>query len=156
VALAASVVALGALAYFAWLFAGSLLPGRVPLVTRFAEHEQPEEPLATDRRAYTRGLTWIWTALLLGLLILNAESALRGQTQGAGPVWRTTLLSQACLVVLFLGERVVRACRFGPDSVRPLRTQLGAVRSVLRERARPGRDRARPGRERARPGRERA
>jgi hypothetical protein len=96
--------------------------------------------LATERRAYTRRLTWIWTALLLGLLILNAESALRGRTHGAGPVWRTTLLSQASLVALFLGERVVRARRFGPDSVRPLRTQLGAVRSVLRERAHAGRE----------------
>jgi len=80
----------------AWTFGRTLLPGRRPLVERFARgFHAPAEP-APGIIAYARRVTWAWT-LLLGLvaalnLFLVVNLSPRGLTDLAGftPRWPVT------------------------------------------------------------------
>jgi uncharacterized membrane protein len=58
-------------ASMAWLFGHTLLGGRVPLVVRFARVVNAPEPLDTAHVRYARGVTVMWTWVLLVLAAGN-------------------------------------------------------------------------------------
>jgi len=71
-------------ALVAWVFARSLRPGRVPLITRIVSglDREPPENLPADVAAYARGLTAIWAALLAALGVANLVLALLASPGG--------------------------------------------------------------------------
>lgn len=85
-------------ALVAWVFARSLRPGSVPLITRIvsALDREPPERLPADVAAYARGLTAIWAALLAGLGLANLVLALLASPGGllaqvgVAPPWPIT------------------------------------------------------------------
>lgn len=95
--------------FLAWIFGRTLLPGRKPLVTVFAEqvmgHDEPE------RAAYMRGLTWFWTLLLAGLALEATLLALLASTV----TWSLFAngINYAIVVAAFAGEFALRCLRFG-------------------------------------------
>ena len=106
--------ALGALARLAVyasllrLFAGSLRAGQEPLVTRLARRIHPA--MTEQRTAYTRGVTWLWTAffgaqIALWLLLL-AVAPFREEP------WFAAWADLPMLAALLAGEMVVRAIMF--------------------------------------------
>jgi len=61
------------------LFGRSLLPGRRPLVSAFAEEVMGER--RPERAGYTRGVTWLWTVVFAGLVIESTVLALTASTE---------------------------------------------------------------------------
>jgi len=95
------------LALAVW-FGRTLLPGRVPLISRFASLERGElEPVLAH---YTRRLTAIWTAFFVAMATLSAVLALLGD----GETWSffTNGVSYLLMGVLFFGEYVYRRLRY--------------------------------------------
>ena len=92
----------------AWVFGRTLLKGRVPLISRFALMEQ--EALSPEVAAYTRTLTWIWTALFVVAAAISLALALSGRHDA----WSlfTNLINYLLVGALFLGEFVYRRLRF--------------------------------------------
>ena len=101
-------------------FAPSLLPGRVPLITRIAESIHPLSP---EQRRYTRGVTWVWALTILGILLITLALLLFSTPQA----WSlfANFISYLVLGALFAGEYAVRRIRF------PERTPLN-FRDFLR------------------------
>lgn len=91
-------------------FAPSLLPGRVPLITRIAE--SISGPLSPGQRRYTRGVTWVWTVTVLGILLVTLALLLFWSPQA----WSlfANFISYLVLGALFAGEYAVRRLLF-PD-----------------------------------------
>jgi uncharacterized membrane protein len=109
--IAASTAVPHAIAYLSILaiFGTSLLPGRKPIVTIFAERSRGELPPALRR--YTRRVTWAWCAfcaaqLLTSLLLLLFAPA---------HVWSTfvNLCNLPLLLAMFCGEFAWRVWRHG-------------------------------------------
>jgi uncharacterized membrane protein len=102
-------------------FAPSLLPGREPLITRIAE--SISGPLSPQQRRYTRGVTWVWTVTLLGILLITLALLLFWSAEA----WSlfANFISYLVLGALFAGEYLVRRLRF------PERTPLN-FRDFLR------------------------
>ncbi|WP_431280929.1 hypothetical protein ACQW02_16085 [Humitalea sp. 24SJ18S-53] len=104
-------------------FAVTLLPGRVPLITRYARSDAMGLP--ADREGYTHALTAVWAALLGAFALLHA---------GAIPdLWSSRAVALAQAVVcpaFFLGEHWWRS-RALPELGRatPWRT-LRAIRAA--------------------------
>ena len=71
-------------ALVAWVFARSLRPGRVPLITRIVSALDGEAPerLPADVAAYARGLTAIWAALLAAMGLANLVLAMLASPGG--------------------------------------------------------------------------
>ena len=95
------------LALAAW-FGRTLLPGREPLISRFASLERGElEPVLAR---YTRRLTGIWTAFFLAMAVLSGGLALGAD----GETWSifTNGLNYLFIAVLFFGEYVYRRVRY--------------------------------------------
>jgi uncharacterized membrane protein len=100
-----------AIAYISVLtvFATSLLPGRKPIVTVFAEKSRGELPPALLR--YTRRVTWAWclfcAAQLLGSLLLLLFASPR--------TWSTfvNVCNLPLLIAMFCGEFAWRKWRHG-------------------------------------------
>ena len=92
----------------AWLFGRTLLRGRVPLISRFALMEQAT--LSPEVAAYTRLLTWLWTALFVGAAAISFVLALSGHHDA----WSlfTNLINYLLVGALFLGEFAYRRVRF--------------------------------------------
>jgi uncharacterized membrane protein len=92
----------------AWVFGRTLLPGRVPLISRFALMEQAT--LSPEVAAYTRLLTWVWTLLFIGAAITSLVLALSGHHDA----WSlfTNLINYLLVGALFLGEFAYRRVRF--------------------------------------------
>ena len=67
-----------------WVFARTLVRGRVALVTRMAAalHERPPEALDPPLAAYTRALTGLWAALLFALSLVNLVLAVFAVPEG--------------------------------------------------------------------------
>lgn len=112
-------------AILAAMFAASLLPGRVPLITRFAD--MLDGPLEPARLAYTRVVTRVWTVVFLALALQAAVLAL------FAPPWLWSLFTNGInyLVVagVFAAEYAVRRRRF-PEAGR--RGFLGFMSRVVR------------------------
>ena len=102
-------------------FAATLLPGREPLISRYTRFDFGHLP--PDCAGYTRGLTWLWAALLAGFAAAQA-AALWGW-------WRPGAVLGAEVAVggaLFLGEHVVRNLRFPHHGPATPRRTVRAVR----------------------------
>jgi len=95
----------------AWMFGRTLMPGQVPLITRFAQ--AMSGPLSPEVQRYTRGVTKFWVALLTTLAVVNLLLALF-----APPVvWSlfTNFISYLLLGAVFLGEWLFRRRVLGAD-----------------------------------------
>lgn len=104
-------------------FAPTLLPGRVPLITRIAA--AMDGPLSPEQARYTRSVTWLWV-FTLGLILLVTLALLLLWSPRAWSVF-ANFISYILLGLLFLGEYGYRRRRF------PERTPLNFrafVRSV--------------------------
>lgn len=90
------------------LFAATLRPGRIPLISRFAQIEQGE--LSAELRTYTRRLTVIWCAFFAAMAALALGLA------AWAPVdfWflHTSVTSYLLIAMLFLGEYLYRRWRY--------------------------------------------
>jgi len=105
---------LGSNAFLAGYFGRTLLPGEVPLITRFAALVHDE--LNAGVRRYTRQVTVAWT-----LFFVTVGSISTGLFVLASPeVWSVfaNLLSLPLIVAMFLGEYLVRV-RVLPPEDRP-------------------------------------
>lgn len=123
------------LALAAW-FGRTLLPGREPLISRFASLERGElEPVLAR---YTRRLTAIWTAFFLAMALVSAELAFAAD----GGTWAifTNGLNYLLILVLFLGEYVYRRLRYSEfrhaSLPRMIRMLVSAGRAGRRARGR--------------------
>lgn len=99
------------------VFAVTLLPGRVPLITRFSrfDRKQTTGP-AVDR--YTRMLTALWALYFAAIVIVTLTFAGAGNFVAAS--WTVTVVSPAGSISFFLLEHLYRRLRhdvFGQASV---------------------------------------
>lgn len=95
----------------AWLFGRTLLPGQVPLITKFAQAMRGPLPPRVQR--YTRGVTQFWVGLLCCMALVNLLLALF-----APPVvwsWFTNFISYLLLGAVFLGEWLLRRWLLGKE-----------------------------------------
>jgi uncharacterized membrane protein len=92
----------------ALLFALTLLPGREPLIARFARLERGS--LEPDLVAYTRRLTWVWVAFFIAMALVSAALALTGSHRAW--TWFTGVGNYLGVGALFLGEHAYRRRRF--------------------------------------------
>ncbi|MDH3287963.1 MAG: hypothetical protein OEP48_09620 [Betaproteobacteria bacterium] len=90
-------------------FAGTLRPGREPLVGRFARIERGSD-LPPDLVRYTRVLTGLWAAFFALMAVVSLSLALWGSTAA----WSlfTNLLNYALVVVFFALEYLYRRLRY--------------------------------------------
>jgi uncharacterized membrane protein len=92
------------------LFARSLRRGYEPVISVFARLEHVTLPQELAR--YTRGLTWLWTILFLGLataaLLLAVYASLSAWS------WFVNCATYVAVAGLFVGEYLYRRIRF-PD-----------------------------------------
>jgi uncharacterized membrane protein len=100
-----------AIAYLSVLtiFAASLLPGRKPIVTIFAEKSRGDLPPAL--LLYTRRVTWAWCLFCAGQLLLSLALLLFAPAH----VWSAfvNLCNFPLLVAMFCGEFAWRTWRHG-------------------------------------------
>jgi uncharacterized membrane protein len=99
------------LATAAW-FAQSLLPGRQPLIARFAAVVEAHrgEPLPPDSAGWLRGWTWAWAGLLSGLGATAIVLAARDQAS-LWLLWVSAVIPGTVLVTL-IAEYLLRRLRF--------------------------------------------
>src|SRR5262245_14036700 len=93
------------------LFGHTLLPGREPLITRFRRLEHGE--VTPIFLAYTRNLTIAWTVLFSFGTLVSLMAA--GMGDLALWSWISLILLPTMTGVLFLGEHVYRAARYGAE-----------------------------------------
>lgn len=105
------------------LFAGSLLPGNTPLISRIAEFIDGA-PLSAEKRRYTRTVTIVWSGffvfLLVELLWLGRYASLEVWS------WFANGINYGLMGLLLLGEYLVRRYRFGA-------AQIGSPGHFLRQ-----------------------
>lgn len=108
-------------------FAGSLLPGRTPLVSQIAA--QVHGPLPAPLARYTRGVTWLWALTIGALLAANLGMT----TFGSRDAWSrfTNGGDYLTLGIVFFGEYAVRRLRFRDLPQPPF---LDYLRLVVRTR----------------------
>ena len=129
------------------LFARTLRPGQVPLITRIAlaiEYDDPTRMPAAHRR-YTVGLTAAWAALLLGLATANTVLALIAVPHGVlvrlgySPVvvvsqqtwsWIANLLDYGFVAAFAAVELAFRRWRFPDRERRHPRLVLARMREL--------------------------
>lgn len=121
-AIAWRVLSLSMLAWLAFFFGRTLLPGRTPLITRIALVSDPDLPLALQR--YARRLTAVWCAYFVLAALLALAFASSGGWLG--------LLVGAGSIVLFVGEHRLRPHLFPGQDFPSLRQQLTDTWSVWR------------------------
>ncbi len=92
----------------ALVFARTLLPGREPMIGRFARLERGA--LEPDLVVYTRRLTWIWVAFFVAMALVSAALALAGAHRAWA--WFTGAGNYIGVAALFLGEYVYRRRRY--------------------------------------------
>lgn len=103
-----------AIIYFALmtLFATTLLPGRVPLITQ-VHFTRIETPTSAGKR-YTYLLTIAWTILFVVFALQAAWLASRSDL--ATWSWWTNIVNPLIMVVFFLGEHLLRPRELGSTS----------------------------------------
>jgi acyl-coenzyme A synthetase/AMP-(fatty) acid ligase len=129
---AAGVVGALGLSFASWLFARSLFPGAAPLISRFAEAEDPATARQPSAQRYLWWLTLTWAAtLLVGAFIVawraTGEAVLTEAFSFIAPLTMAGLL--------FFGERRVRRKVLGQRSVGPVARQWRIASRILREEA---------------------
>ncbi|MDB5368465.1 MAG: hypothetical protein JWP20_23 [Roseomonas sp.] len=111
-------------------FGATLRRGREPLITRYTRYDPGT--LLAECAGYTRRLTLLWTCLFLALAPVHT-ALLLGLPPVGTPVDSLTILgiTGGLMLVLFLGEHVIRTLRFpqfGPATpARTLRAILSAT-----------------------------
>ena len=116
----------------AWLFGHTVLPGREPLITRFARLEEGEPDAQV--LAYTRRLTAVWTTFFLLMAAVSATLAVAAAHEAW--VWFTAVGNYLCAAALFAIEYGYRRWRFPrKEHASPLR-QMEMLRTFLRSRER--------------------
>ena len=129
IALALLLVPVLFLGMFCWVFARTLRPGRVPLISRIvaAMEGGSVDQLAPDLRRYARNLTVIWALALGGLGLVNlllaliaAPGGLLAQI-GIQPAWQVSdtqwswfanVANYGVVGLIFVIEYLYRAHRF--------------------------------------------
>jgi len=106
-------------------FAPSLLPGRVPLITRIAA--SISGPLSSEQTRYTRSVTWLWV-VSLSLILLVTVGLLLLWSAEAWSVF-ANFISYAVLALLFVGEYGYRRLRFPQHTPLNFRAFLRSVSS---------------------------
>lgn len=131
-------------AMLSWWFGRSLLPPRVPLISRIVSglEQCPPAELSPELQRYTRRLTAIWAVLLAFLAVANTVLGLIAVPDGLlirlghPPVivvsqqawsWFANLLNHGIVGGFFIGEYVVRH-RIFPD--RPYRNFVDFLRRL--------------------------
>jgi len=131
-----------------------LLPGRIPLVERFARTLHAPDALEPALAHYTRRVNWVWTLLLLAIALANCVLAMNlspgGLLELAGLdpwwpiargtfVWLSNTATYLLILLMFVGEFVVRVLRFPgyrfrnpADLVRRARLRMPSLRASLR------------------------
>ena len=107
------------------LFGVTLLPGRTPLVTRFAERLDPG--FRPGMAGYTRAVTWAWCLFFAGQLLVSL--LLLMLAPAAAWCLFVNGLDAALVAVMFGAEYGVRRLRFRGHEHVPLATLLRAVRA---------------------------
>lgn len=112
-----------------WTFARTLLPGRVPLITRLVAALDRTAPadLSLELQRYTRGVTALWAGVLGAMALVNLLLALVAQPQGILAMfglrapwsvtqtqwsWFANVVNYGVVAVVFAGEYLYRARRF--------------------------------------------
>lgn len=112
-----------------WVFARTLPPGRVPLITRLVAALDRTTPanLSLELRDYTRGVTTLWAGVLGAMALVNLLLALVAQPRGILAMfglhtpfsvtqtqwsWFANLANYALVAAVFCAEYLYRAHRF--------------------------------------------
>ena len=107
------------------MFGWSLQRGREPVISVFARLEHGT--LAPELVRYTRGLTWLWTMLFLGLataaMLFAAYASLSTWS------WFANCFTYVAVAGLFIGDYLYRRIRFPHYRHASLATQLRNVRA---------------------------
>jgi hypothetical protein len=111
---------------FAWAFARTLRPGQEPLIARYIRFDDRRDP--AECAGYARGLTLFWAVVLALFAVVEVAAPLAGIDPGLWP--------EAAMLVLFLGEHVVRSLLFPAGGIAWPTQTLGAI--LRAERARHG------------------
>ncbi|MDB5986538.1 MAG: hypothetical protein JWR16_1591 [Nevskia sp.] len=90
-------------------FAGSLLPGREPLVTQIATAAHGGT-LAAEFVPYTRAVTWGWTLILVGILGIDVALLCFGSRE-LWSLW-ANFIGYLVVAAVFVLEYVYRRIRF--------------------------------------------
>lgn len=109
-----------------WVFAGSLRPGQVPVITRIAALMREQ---ASERELrYTRKVTWAWALFFITMLATSLVLAIYAPAQ----VWSvfTNLVSYVLLVAFFLVEFLVRRRVLASEADYSLRGFLVALTRI--------------------------
>ena len=96
-----------ACAGFAWGFVRTLRPGREPLIAHYIRFDERRDD--AECAGYARRLTAIWAFALVAAAVAQAVPLVASDAMGS-QAWH--FLPLAALVLLFLGEHVVRSLRF--------------------------------------------
>jgi uncharacterized membrane protein len=106
-------------------FAPSLLPMRVPLITRIAD--SIGGPLSPQQIRYTRAVTWVWTVVIGAVLLMTLGLLLFGSVQA----WSlfANFLSYLVLGALFVGEYAYRRIKFPEHAPADFRAFLRSMAS---------------------------
>jgi uncharacterized membrane protein len=112
-------------------FARTLLPGREPLITRFARFERGR--LQPDLVSYTRSLTWLWVVFFIVMALVSSGLAAFGSRTAW--VWFTGVGNYLLIAALLAGEYAYRRRRFTQYPHLPLGKLWGVVRGALRREA---------------------
>ena len=108
--------------YIAMFFAfgRTLGPDTEPLITRFRRLDGM--PLTEPMLLYTRRLTWIWTVLFGGAVIVTTASVIVSENAQSSLAFSFGVMPMAMLV-LFIAEHFYRAFHYGRSEwASPLRT----------------------------------
>jgi uncharacterized membrane protein len=94
-------------AALAWMFGRTLYGSRVPLITAVAERVHAS--MTAPMRAYTRGVTLLWAAYFVGMIVVSA--LLYGLAPW--PWWSLfcNVITPLAVIVLFVGEHAWRRWR---------------------------------------------
>lgn len=112
-------------AAIAAVFAASLRPGYMPVISIFARLEHDELP--PDLARHARLVTWFWALLLAAISIVSLVLAAWAPTE----IWSlfANVVSYALIATLFTGEYLYRRLRFRHHSHASL---LAVIRNVRR------------------------
>jgi uncharacterized membrane protein len=113
------------------VFARTLLPGREPMISRFARFERGR--LEPDLASYARRLTWLWVVFFIVMAIVSG--GLAAFAPRAAWVWFTGVGNYLLVAALLVAEYAYRRRRFAKYRHLPPGKLWGVVRGALRRGA---------------------
>lgn len=118
-----------------WIFGRTLAPGREALVTRLAR--QVHGTLPDDITAYTRQVTWAWSAFFAAMALTSA--LLFAFASLAAWSLFVNVLGLPLICAMFVAEYIYRLLRYRHFSHAPLFASVRAFHELGRGAASPGR-----------------